>query len=135
MRRVFELMALSVTLLALVATSRAPEPCATESVTLRIASTCGEQGTVVVASDSSCTATVTQGAQDAGLPTRGSLFGGFTDAGVLDGFSLFGPSTDGGLSYTCNAVPADGGLNLTCEPNCAPDGGVCPDSCSGTLVP
>lgn len=135
MRRVLELMALSVTLLALVATSRAPEPCSTESVTLRIASTCGEPGTIVVASDVGCTATVTQGAEDAGLPTRGSLFGSRIDAGALGGFSLFGPTTDGGLSYTCNAVPGDGGLDLTCEPHCAPDGGVCPDACTGTLTP
>lgn len=135
MRRVLELMAFSVTLLALVATSRAPEPCATESLTLNVQSSCGEPGQIVIATDIGCTATVTQGAEDAGLPARGNLFGARVDGGALGGFSLFGPVTDGGLTYTCNAVPGDGGLDLTCEPNCTPDGGVCPAACTGTINP
>lgn len=134
MRRVLELMAFFVTLLALVATSRAPEPCATESVTLNIQSSCGAPGQIVIASDQGCSVTVS-GANDAGLPTSGSLFGSRVDAGALGGFSLFGPVTEEDRNYTCNAVPADGGLALTCEPICTPDGGVCPAACTGTLTP
>ena len=48
MRRRLELLAVLSTTLALVATSRAPEPCASETVTLRAEGTCGEAGTVGV---------------------------------------------------------------------------------------
>ncbi len=133
MRRLLELMALLCTTLALVATSRAPEPCANESVTLRADGTCGA-GTVVVSSNSGCTATLS-GGEDAGLPASGTLFGGVIDAGVLSGFFVSGAVTDGGRSVSCTARPEDGGLAYECQPSCQPDAGLCPAACTGTLAP
>jgi hypothetical protein len=129
-------MALLSTTLALIATSRSPEPCAVEEVTLRIESTCGAPGEVVVASDRACIARVVRGATEAGLPPMGTLFGIRANDGVMDGFSL-SVMPDGGALRLCTALPSDGGLSLSCEPLCAeePDAGPCSSACSGTLTP
>ena len=134
MRRCLELMAVLSTTLALVATSRAPEPCASETVTLSAEGTCGEASTVIVTSTAGCTATLV-GAEDAGLPSRGNLFGGFNDAGVLRGMYLSGPVVDGGTLVSCTVRSADAGLTFECESSCPPDAGLCPPACSGTLTP
>lgn len=135
MRRVLELIALFTTSVALVATSRAPEPCATEEVTLHIESTCGAPGVVVVSSARDCTAKVVAGADDAGLPVSGTIWDFAPDSGVANGFTLVGQARDAGPSLSCTAQPADGGLALSCEPTCVADGGLCPARCTGTLTP
>lgn len=134
MRRFLKLTALLSTALALIATSRSPEPCAVETVSLAVESTCGAPGVVEATSARDCSVRLA-GGLDAGLPGGGLLWSPRPDAGVLSGFSLNGVRGDGALT-SCSTLPADGGLDLRCSANCDADGGgACLDTCTGRLSP
>lgn len=136
MRRTLEILLLISTTVILIATSRAPEPCASETVVLHARTTCGEETNLNFTSTPSCTVTVNGG----GFPSSGPLANLVVDAGVMGGFELFGPRVDGGVPYSCSAIPEDGGLFMTCSPNvtCVPDAGAdagpCAHECSGMLT-
>ncbi len=144
MRRALEVAVVAVTAVVLIATSRAPEQCATESLNLRADTTCGPVGILQVSVGQLCNLT-TAGADFVNLPSSGNIVSGLPDAGLGVGFTLFGP-VDGGTT-NCRATPVrDGGANfdLLCNPTCPtvdmPDGAVfqapvCPTSCGGSLTP
>lgn len=137
-RRSLEVAALVATFAALVATSPAPNRCATEVLNVRAQTSCGPDSNVSFTSDLSCSINGA-GADFGGLPSSGTISGYQNDAGFDTGFSLTASSTDGGLNVDCTVTPSvDGGFTLSCE-RCgyAADGGGygCDAGCSGVLTP
>ncbi len=134
MRTFVQLTVLVSTAGILIATSRSPTPCASETVNLRADTTCGPTANLAVTSSSSCAINAT-GADFGGLPTLGFIDAQFPDAGVADGFQLTGLTVDGGSFRTCVATKASVGLTIECQPTCgSPDAGDC-QKCTGTLTP
>ena len=134
MQRWLEVAAVVATFAVLVATSRSPEPCASETVTLHAATTCGPEGDLTLTSTRSCSVT-TSGADRVGLPDRGFLSAGFADAGVVPGELVLSQTLDAG-SFRCTTRPRASGLAVDCARSLPlDDGGFEATDCSGTLMP
>lgn len=127
-RQLATLSVFGATAAVLIATSRAPEPCAVETISVLAETTCGPAANVALASTQSCGVTA-QGADFVGLPTGGFLEGGVVDGGFDRGFVLRD------ATQTCSVEPADGGFAIGCAPICGVDGGCPKAACNGTLTP
>lgn len=128
-RRVLEVTALLATSIALVATSRAPGPCAVETVNVRAVTTCGPEANLTLSSNAGCLVAAT-GAEAANLPTAGAIDFNVTDAGLSTGFSLTSFDADAGVTVDCLGAAIDGGFDLQCLTTTADAG----SSCSGSLI-
>jgi hypothetical protein len=135
MRRSLQLIALLGTAVILIATSRAPTPCATEVLNVRAETTCGAPANLALSSARDCTLTVT-GGELTGLPRRGDVNQAFADSGIAMGFQLLGTTADGGNEQFCQATPEDGGFHVRCTPTCGAeaDAGPCDSVCEGSLT-
>lgn len=128
-RRVLEVSALLATSIALVATSRAPGPCAVETFSVRAVTTCGPEANLTLTSNTGCLVAA-NGAAAANLPTAGSIDFRGADAGFSAGFSLTSFDADAGVTVDCIGAAIDGGFDLQCLTTSADAG----SSCSGTLI-
>jgi hypothetical protein len=131
-RRVLEVTALLATSIALIATSRAPGPCAVETLNVRAVTTCGADTNLSLNSTISC-GVVANGAEFGNLPATGNIDIRGEDAGLSSGFTLSSLDADAGTSVDCVGDAIDGGFALECRTTGTfADGGT---TCSGFLTP
>ncbi|MFO0595640.1 MAG: hypothetical protein U0228_10055 [Myxococcaceae bacterium] len=132
LRRVLEVLALVGALVVFIATSRAPGPCAVETLNVRANTTCGAEANVSLSSNTGC-GVVAGGAAFGGLPGAGSVSFDVPDGGMGQGFTLSSFDADAGVTRTCTATPDGGVFSLSCR-DCG-GGGSCSEVCAGTLTP